>query len=245
MILEVFAAPFALGGLVCAYQAASSLGPYRQVLRRETRPVRAIEKGPVEVAGTIRAKGETLAAIDGTPAIALRTVVSYAYSSGGRKYHRFGVVNEVVAVEAELVDETGSCVLDTGSLVLIGDVRSHRYEPRDFAAAHPDLWARIDRPALTRITVEQSVVPDGARGLASGEAEPIEDVLEPGEGYRGEHKRRFRLTNTPDRPLIVSAFPEARARRILLRPSWVFAILACVWFGVAATLVAASHVIGG
>jgi hypothetical protein len=207
--------------------------------------VRAIETGPVEVAGTIRAKGETRAAVDGTSAVALRTIVSYSYSSGGRKYRRYGVVDEVVAVEAELADETGSCVLDSGSLVLLGEVRTNTYEPGKFAAAHPDLWARIDRAQITGVTVEQSVVPDGASGLASGEAEPIEDTLEPGEGYRGEHKRRFRLTSTPDRPLIVSAFPEARARRVLLRPAWKFVFLACMWFGVAATLVAAARVIGG
>jgi hypothetical protein len=245
MILDAVALPFALGGLYSAAQLFASLGPYRQVLRRETRPVRAIEAGPVEVAGAVRAKGQPLETLDGTPATAIKTVVSYSYHSGSKTYARNGVIDEVIAVPAELVDDTGSCALDAPSVVLLGESRLSTFTAADFVTRCPALWDRIKGPKVVRVTVEESFIPEGAVGLASGEAEVIEDAIEPGEGYRGERRRRFRLTSTAERPLILSAFPEATARRILLRPAVIFAMLACLWFGVAGTLLAAAHRIGG
>ncbi len=245
MILHAIAVPFVFGGLFSAYQALASLGPYRQVLRRETRPVRAIEAGPVEVAGAVRAKELPLETLDGARAIAIKTVVSYTYRSGTKTYSRNAAVDEVIAVEAELVDDTGSCALDAVSVVLLGETRSSAYDAADFVAKCPELWKRISGPRIVRVTVEQSFIPDGASGLASGEAETIDDELEAGAGYRGDRRRRYRLTSTADRPLILSAFPEARARSMLLRPAAISAMLACLWFGVAGTLLVAARISGG
>jgi hypothetical protein len=227
-----------------AWQAVGSLGPYRRVLRQPTLAIASLAPGPAEVAGTLRLVGPAQQTLDGAPAIAVRTTVSYTYRSGSKTYAGPVVLDELTATDAEISDATGTCSVDTTALMLIGERRRRWFAAQELQEKEPALWARLsfsDR-SVVRVDLEQTWVPDGAQGLVSGEAETA--GTEASDDYRGT-RTRYRIVSTVDRPVILSAYPEAQARRVLLRPAWMFAMLAGLALGVAAALVAAARLIGG
>jgi hypothetical protein len=245
VILAAFAVPAAFAGAASMYWALGSLGPYRQVLRRESRPVSDVVAGPVEITGTLRAVDAPLLALDGTRAIAIRTLVWYSYVLRNRR-SRSGVALDVVdAAPAEIRDDSGACRLDDTSWVLLGETKQHHLSPAEFRERCRNFGGRVAASNATQFFVEQTVVPDGAVGRVSGEADPNDGGAEAGDGYRGEGRRRYRLGAGVARPMIVSAFPEPKTRAILLRPAWLFGWIAFAWFGIAAALAFADHFLGG
>ena len=244
MILFAAAVPLVMLAVYCALQTARSLGPYAQVLRRPTTPVGSLALGPAEVAGTLRARGSTLTALDGTPAVAVRVVVRYTYKSGSKRYASPIVLDDLETVPLELADGTGACTVDTTSVMLLGLRRARTFIGHTLKDHHPALWDKIPFPTertVSHVEVDETVVPDGVAGMVSGEVD--EEGIEPGGGYRAANVR-FRLTASAERPLILAAFGESDARRVLLRPAWQLAWLSAMALASAAMLVVAALMIG-
>lgn len=227
-MMLLFGVPFVLVALYALVVAARSLGPYAQVLRRPTQPIGSITAGPVEVSGTLRARGATIEALDGTPAVALRTTIGYSYRSNAKTVTSLHDYEDVQATEIEIADATGTATVDTARVMLLGARRSFNYGPKGLRERDPALWERLPFSAmknLVSITVEQIVVADGALGFCSGEAEA--EAVVASDDYRGA-KQRYRIAASLERPVILAPFPEREVRSVLLRPAHMFLAIAAL-----------------
>lgn len=206
----------------------SSLGPYRRVLREQTRPIGSLAAGPAEIAGTVRADAPPLENLAGEKVVALETRVSYSYRSpNGKTYSGGTVFQDGQAIPFSLVDASGSCRVGADGAVLLGVEASHSGAAKEMRARHPRLDRAFAFPEnAVNIYVEEKYVLDGAEGFASGNAEEIgvEDVEE---DYRGV-RAKFQLVAGLERPLILAGHPERIVRRMLLRPALLCLALA-VW----------------
>lgn len=241
----VLVVPFVMLAALAVVLAARSLGPYSQVVRRPTQPIGSITRGPVEVCGALRARGATVEALDGTPCVAVRTSVSYTYRSGDNKTYSATIERDDLEVaEIEIADATGACTVDPTSLMLLGVHRTFALAPKALEERAPALWDRLPLPdgrKITAFTLEQTIVAEGASGFCSGEA-MAEQVVASGD-YRGG-KERYRITASPDRPVILAPFDEAQVKRVLLRPAHALLAVAALALSAAAAVVAAWITIG-
>lgn len=240
----VLVVPFVMLAALAVVLAARSLGPYSQVVRRPTQPIGSITRGPVEVCGALRARGATVEALDGTPCVAVRTSVSYTYHSGNKTYSATLEHDDLEVAEIEIADATGACTVDPASLMLLGAHHTFTYGPKALKERAPALWDRLPLPdgrKITALTLEQTIVAEGASGFCSGEA-VAEQVVASGD-YRGG-KERYRITASPDRPAILAPFDEAQVKRVLLRPAHALLAVAALALSAAAAVVAAWITIG-
>jgi hypothetical protein len=242
VILAYFAPILVLPALLCLLEALRSLGVYGRVLARKSRLIASLEPGPAEIQGVVRASAAPLQTFDGTPAVAIKTRIDYTIDAQGTPLVLPGVIDEVVAVEMVMSDDSGSVIIDATLLVLLGVRRRASVAGSELLERFPDLCKRASvSKTPVRAVIEETFIPDGAKGLASGHVE-LDDPT-PGDGYR-ELRRRVRLSSTVGEPVLLTAFPEAETRSLLLRPSQLFAAVGALWLAAAGALLFAGIRIG-
>jgi hypothetical protein len=218
-VITIPIALLVLLGLVCARLAMTS-AKEGDLGRFPAKEAAALAAGPARIEGTLRALDARLEAIDGTAAVFVRTRIDVAIETDDSNYTLEGALAEVASVPAEIVDATGACRVDTGgALRVIGEARAFTAEVSAFRARYPELWARVavaDPATVRSVTVHQTVVPDGAAGLAAGEAREFPDA------------GALVLGAAPDAAMWLVTMPEARLRSLLLRPVLLYAGLALV-----------------
>lgn len=225
-----------LAALVAFGVGYQGLAPVMKLRRRKSVRVSDVVRGPVEIAGKIRAVGDPIEALDGRPLAAALWNVSYSYRSGSKSYSANLGEPILRAAAVEIVDATGSCPIDLGCVVPMGPERSYAMEPAAFAARHPDVWERITQPkkeeTLKEVRIAETVVRHDVEGLVSGEAIP-DDSLVPSADYRGA-KQRMRIIGTDVEPLLLSGWSEPVTRSYLLRPSLLLFAIGGILLGAAA-----------
>ncbi len=182
----------------------------RRLLRDRARKVRELDPGPAKLTGELRAT-EPLTALDGSRAVAVRGSLRCVDKSDAEDFRSLDVPYTGCS-PVEVVDETGTCALEVGPMLILGPTRSHVFEGKDFEARHPALWSGVlGLPAgakVEQVFAEEIVVPDGVTGIASGKASLAEGL-----------PRRFKLGGDEGSPLVLSCWDEKTVLRVLLMPA--------------------------
>lgn len=231
----------ALGGFQL-YAAYRSLDAARRVQRIPTTPIADVKEGPAEVSGTIRAASdETLETLGGVRAVAIKTIMSFAYKRGSKTYSTLPTHEGTVAVRVELADASGTCAIDLDDMIVLGEVQQWSFTASQLEEKHPDMWRRCEQKMpgsiIVRVAIEQTWIPEGATALVSGHAESGE--AEDSDDYRGGH-RRFRMRASGSDPLIVSSWAEGALKKELSAPARVLGWMGgvCVACGTVVLLLA-------
>lgn len=236
MILIIPIMFFALLALIAAAVGATSLGPFRQVVRDPTRRVSELAKGPVEVTGTLHADGPVLETLTGEKALVVVTRAWHSYRRAGRTYTDTQVYENVRVVPFHLADGTGRCQIDADGAVVLGLERHVSGAADEMQKKHPWIAETFAFPNnAVSIYVDQKFVPVDAEGFVSGEAVEVGSEVDDA-GFRAAHAT-FRIESHLERPLIVAGHSEAAVRKRLLRPAMMAFGLATFCAGVLGSLV--------
>lgn len=225
MILHPIDMGFALVGAVVAAWLLWSWGRARRVVARirsqPTARAADVTEGPVELAGKITVAGEPLTSLEGVAVAAYRRGVTADYEDSDSR----GTLLEKVmtaAVELEVEDASGSCILELDEMVLLGPRTTYTFTAAACEAQHPEIWALVRREIaagnrIVSVRVEETTLPDGVTGFVSGFARPSDRIDASAGGYRGG-ARRLKVTGTADHLLIAAAWKEEEVLAFLEGP---------------------------
>jgi hypothetical protein len=214
------------------FKSARGAAPLiRRIKRTETSRAAELKPGVVELKGRFDAMGE-LKNLNGQEVVVLRRTIRYLFHDGKRTTSTT-LPTKLTQLEIEIVDESGSAVLDLDGFLLYAP-RAEFNLPLDEVKKHyPELLEGVPTNAVGLI-VEEQYVPKGAAGFISGwlSEEPPRATTNP---YR-EKVPRVRITGDANRPLIVSAWPEETIVRMLQIPVRNLYVMATLAWLIAAAL---------
>ncbi len=200
-----------------------------RILRHRTRPVAQLAEGPVEIAGTIRARDDDPIVAPSGDACVFVEVKVMAYDHGGKGRTRLFDSNVRRAVDTVLVDDAGDAVeVRLENAVVVGGDVMHYGPPAKFSDA-VRAWC-TDVPANAgHVDMNETHLRHGVRGIVSGHARVVDAKVEVArdgaEGYRGGdavERKRFVVEGKQDAPLLASEGSEAK---LLFRAAWPVALL--------------------
>lgn len=175
----------ALASVALCVFAWRELSPTRIFLARPTTPVRDLAPGPVEVSGQICVRGEADArsgraeeAIRSSTGIACVVVHTIVETRIKKKYEE--VSRDTVAVNAVLIDATGTCEVSLEHADLMGEVWEREKDGRRVTeiivreGATVRRWRRSAGGARGRQRLPIGAVAAGDRGERGGSAPPLD-----------------------------------------------------------------------
>jgi hypothetical protein len=234
VIQIVLATVLALFGVGLGVLVVDASRIVRRIRRDKTHMVSALAFGPTEVEGKLRATDPVIA-LDGSRAVAADRTFYYKFKKD-EDVHTSVPVTHTECSSIEVSDGSGTCVIEVDHLVLLGHPKHYVFKAEDFRERYPKIWSEVVHPeageTVEEVIASELAVPDGARGFVSGEA-TLDDSPERGKTYR-DGKRRFKLRGGPQRPVIVSSWPEEVVIGMLQRP-----LLRAAWISLLCVLVAA------
>jgi hypothetical protein len=205
MMLVVLAlgAVMVLAGVKLILRARAGARFAVEVLRRPTRRIAEIAPGIVEVSGEIAAEGSPIEALTGARCVAVKTTLS-GWDGDGKGKKQLGESTHLRAAPATLRDGSGECDLDLSDAEIAGVEWIALLVPIAEVQRAAPAWLLSRIPeGSTHVTIEENVVPDGARVLVTAETQETQMVGDGG-GYRAA-KARFRLGSSPERRLVLAA----------------------------------------
>jgi hypothetical protein len=218
VIITIILAMYALAALEFARR---SLTQHGRVRRLQTRPIASSAAGPAELAGKLVAE-RPIQTVDGPHAAVLRTEIELAYRRGNKTYRDPWAVDRLTASPCTIEDSSGCVAVAIDHVVVIGQLKRHSFTPEQLQAQRPDLWQLVvdKKEDVTEVRVRETYVPHDALAFASGELEAIGESTA-GADYR-DARNKLVLHGTPERPLILSGWPESQVRAELLKPAILF-----------------------
>jgi hypothetical protein len=198
-------------GIRLIRRAADGFPAVFAVLQTRTRAIQAIAAGPVEIEGAISAADAPITGLSRVRCVAALTTVRSARGTGkGRT--SLGEQRRVEVTRATLRDGSGACELDLEHTEILGQAWVAADMPvADFQEDAPAWASALVFPGATHVTVEEQIIPEGARVLVSGRATALS--LAEGAGAPGATPR-FRVEGAPSL-LLLLAF--GGRTRLLLR----------------------------
>jgi hypothetical protein len=195
-----------IAALVLFVKAVRGLQIAARVAKQPTVSVAAIAEGPVEISGTVSAVGDPLVSLSGERCVAAKTIVM-GRKGTGKNSSSTGRGQILRKVPCRLTDRTGVCRLDLESSEIVGERMISK--AIDVGSLPNEPWLlELVPEGSDNVTIEETVVTDGALVLASGEGEQPE-IVPGGGGYRGG-AMEWKVTGKPHRLLLLCAFGQTR-----------------------------------
>ena len=217
--MPVFALLLACGLFVLAFfllrAGVRGLAIAKRVIGQPTIPVARIAEGPVEVAGRVVPIGDPVMSASGQRCVAVKTTISGRRGTGKKSTSK-GQNTALRVAPSRLTDRTGTCRLDLESCELVGaQLTSEAINPIQLVE---EPWAFGLVPADSdNITIEETLVPEGALVLVSGEAAMPEPA--PGGGGYRDATIEWQVSGTPQRLLVMSVGSQGRLLARALVPA--------------------------
>ena len=239
----VFTIILLIVAMLGALFAITGLRVFRRLKRVPTCSVAELAEGPAEVTGRVRALSQPLCTLAGTHVVALRTAIEITYKSGSKVYRDPWALDQIQATRVELTDASGSCEIDAEHLIPFATSELTVMGASEFSTRHPELFAQLPRAnPIVHVRTNETYVEEGAEVFVSGSATATS--VEPDTDYRAM-RSRYRVHGDPDRPLLLSAWPERDVSRYMLRPAVLAAGCAILAVAVIALLWRAHSYIAG
>jgi hypothetical protein len=209
------------------------------LLRMRARAVRALEAGLVEVEGTIEAVEAPITGLSKVRCVAVVTTLRSARRTI-RGRIPLGEKRRVEAARATLRDASGACELDLEHAEVLGQVWTAADVPiASFREAAPAWASELCAEGATHVTVEERIIPEGARVLVAGLATELSLAEEAGD--RGS-RPRFRVEGSPSHALLLGFGGRTRLLLRAIAPAAFGVILGAYLcaFGIVALAVSVS-----
>lgn len=220
-------------------RASGGFAAVADLLRMRARAIRALEAGLVEVEGTIEAVEAPITGLSKVRSVAVVTILRSARRTV-RGRTALGEKRRVEAARATLRDGSGACELDLEHAEILGQVWAATDMPiASFQEIAPAWASELCVEGATHITVDERIIPEGARVLVSGRATEIAKAE--GSGDRGPGPR-FRLEGSATRALLLGFGGRTRLLLRAIAPAAFGVILGAYLcaFGIVALAVSVS-----
>lgn len=221
-LLVIMALLLGAAGLLLAVKGVRAFGPAVRILARRTRPIARLEEGGVELAGRISSP-TPLESLSGLRCVAVKTTVSGQSGDPKDEPTSRGSRSVVRTTPSILVDATSACRVDMDECELQGTRHVSPVLPVSTLAGID--WAMELVPEQsTHVTIEETVIVDGATVLLSGRASR-DDA--PAESYR-DAEPGWVVHGVPEELLIVA---EGREGWLLVRTIAIPTIVTLIGLG--------------
>lgn len=218
-----FAVGLGVMGVYFFAKALSGLSVAARVLRQPTIPTSKIATGPVEVRGTVAPIGEVVTSLEGTPCVAVKTIVTSRRGTG-KNSKVLSTETRVRVVPARVTDASGTCRLDLDLSAIVGPRRAAQAIGTFEMPSH-DWLQQMMAAEADNFDVEETIVPVGSNVLVSGDATETDARLDvQSDAYRGA-SLEWKIEGRAERLLVISVGSQMRLVAVTVLPAVLLLLL--------------------
>jgi hypothetical protein len=243
-IIVLLAVPMLLVGVFLVRGAIAGWPAVAQVVRVARRRVASIDPAALEgrvaeVAGAIGVEGDACTSAEGDAAAWVRVKVA-SRQGDGDDAKALGERTAERGASALVRDDTGACRLDLEHAVVVAERRAGAGPVDALRATAPPWILELVHEDATHVTVDEEIVPVGARVLASGLVRPVIAAEREASGYRDARPRVLvELHGAEEQRVLLASGGEAGFVARALVPMVASALVGLYLCAFAATVVAA------